>query len=59
MGSHSLPAGVNTVSPLTDYLATTNLATNAALFLEVTGQFASTSAGNSCRCDILTVDVVG
>ena len=38
-------------------LASTTFATNGALKLELTGQFSSTNAGNSCRADNFIVEV--
>ena len=54
IGSHAALGAVGG-AVLTDKLAATNFATNGNLLVEVTGQFSSNSAGNSCRLDILNV----
>jgi hypothetical protein len=40
------------------FMPATNFATNGALLVEVTGKWSAASAGNSCRLDILTVEVL-
>jgi hypothetical protein len=40
------------------YLPSTNFATNGALLMEVTADWSVANAGNSCRLDILTVEVI-
>ena len=42
---------------ITEYIGATNFATNGALVVELTAQFSCTSASNSCRCDIFTVEL--
>jgi hypothetical protein len=57
VGSHSTLAAVGG-AVVNDILATTNLATNAALIIEVAGKWSSTNAGNSCRLDFFTVEII-
>lgn len=42
----------------TVYLAATNFATNGALKLEVTGTWSVADVGNSCRLDVMVVEVI-
>jgi hypothetical protein len=56
-GSYSDPGAVGTAVKAA-YLATTNFATNAALLVEVSGKWSAADPGNSCRLDVLTVEVI-
>ena len=57
MGGYTELAAAGVNSGKSAILPTTNFATNGALRLELTGQFSSSNAGNSCRADSFVVEV--
>jgi hypothetical protein len=58
VGSFQTTGAAGTATRKGAYLASTNFATNGALLMEVTADWSVASAGNSCRLDILTVEVI-
>lgn len=57
-GMFSEPTAAGAVTPKQAIMASTNFATNAALLLELTGQWSASDA-NSCRADVFAVEVIG
>lgn len=57
VGTYNDPAAVG-AAVKTAYLPATNFATNAALLIEVSGKWSAANPGNSCRLDVLTVEVI-
>jgi len=58
VGSFSGLGAAGTPTRRAAYLGSTNFATNGALLMEVTADWSVASASNSCRLDILTVEVI-
>lgn len=58
VGSFSGLGAAGTPTRHAAYLATTNFATNGVLKMEVTADWSVANAGNSCRLDVLTVEVI-
>ena len=52
------PVAAGAVTPKQAIMATTNFATTGALLLELTGTWSASDA-NSCRADIMNVEVIG
>ncbi len=58
VGSFSGMGAAGTPTRRAAYLGSTNFATNGALLMEVTADWSAANAGNSCRLDILTVEIL-
>jgi hypothetical protein len=54
----SIPAAEGTMTIKDDILASTAIDTTAAQAIAVSGTWSTTNAGNSCRLDILNVDII-
>jgi hypothetical protein len=57
MATYSDPGAVGSALKAA-YAASANYATNGALLVEVTGKWSAADPGNSCRLDVLTVEVL-
>jgi len=55
----SVPAAEGTATYKDDILASTAIDTTAAQDITVSGTWSTTNAGNSCRLDVLSVELVG
>lgn len=58
VGSYAGLGAAGTPTTRQAYLAATNLATNGALLLEVTADWSAASAADSCRLDVMVVEII-
>lgn len=58
VGSFQTTGAAGTATRKGAYLASTNFATNGALLMEVTADWSVANVGNSCRLDILNVEII-